>query len=58
MLGLYCKLPLNVTLRGVTSNNIDPSVDVMKTSIMQTLKKFIFDDDDLQLKICKRGKYY
>lgn len=57
MLGLYCKLPLNVTLRGITSNNIDPSVDVMKTSIMQTLKKFIFDDDDLQLKICKRGKY-
>lgn len=55
MLGLYCKTPLNVTLRGVTSNNIDPSVDVMKTSIMQALKRFILDDEDLQLKINKRG---
>ncbi|CAH0547345.1 unnamed protein product [Brassicogethes aeneus] len=55
ILGLFCKQPINVTLRGVTSNNIDPSVDLMKTSMMQTLKKFVLDDDDLDLKIKKRG---
>lgn len=56
MLGIYCKQPLNVTLRGVTSNNIDPSVDLMKTTTLQTMKKFILDDEGLDLKIVKRGK--
>ncbi|KAJ8927946.1 hypothetical protein NQ314_019579 [Rhamnusium bicolor] len=55
MLGLFCKQPLSATLRGVTSNNLDPSVDLMKTSMIETLKKFMLDDDDLNLKICKRG---
>lgn len=56
MLGLFCKQPLTATLRGVTCNSIDPSVDLMKTSMLQTLKKFILDDEGLDLKICKRGK--
>ncbi|XP_057672458.1 probable RNA 3'-terminal phosphate cyclase-like protein isoform X1 [Diorhabda carinulata] len=55
MFGIFCKQPLNVKLKGVTSNNIDPSVDLIKTSLLQTLKKFVLDDDDLELKICKRG---
>ncbi|KAJ8915742.1 hypothetical protein NQ315_004554 [Exocentrus adspersus] len=55
MLGLFCKQPLVATLRGVTSNPIDPSVDLMKTSMLQTLKKFILDDEGLELKILKRG---
>lgn len=57
MLGFFCKQPLNVTLHGVTSNNIDPSVDILKTSFMQTLKRFIVDDEGLELKIKKRGKF-
>ncbi|XP_050311901.1 probable RNA 3'-terminal phosphate cyclase-like protein [Anthonomus grandis grandis] len=55
MLGFFCKQPLNVTLRGVTTNNIDPSVDLIKTSMIQTLKRFVLDDEGLELKIKKRG---
>nr|CAH7736762.1 unnamed protein product [Callosobruchus chinensis] len=55
MLGFFCKEPLHATLRGVTSNNIDPSVDLIKTSMFETMKKFILDDEGLKLKICKRG---
>lgn len=57
MLGLFCKQPLVATLKGVTSNAIDPSVDLMKTSMLQTLKKFVLDDEGLDLKISKRGKW-
>lgn len=55
MFGLFCKEPLNVKLGGVTSNDIDPSVDFVKTSMLQTLQKFILDDEGLELKISKRG---
>lgn len=55
MLGLFCKSPLNVTLKGVTSNNLDPSVDHIKVSMMSVLKKFILDDEGLELSITKRG---
>lgn len=55
MLGLFCKEPLTAKLHGVTSNNIDPSVDLIKTSMLQTLKKFILDDEGLDLKISRRG---
>ncbi|CAH1179466.1 unnamed protein product [Phaedon cochleariae] len=55
MLGLFCKQPLKATLKGVTSNNIDPSVDLVKTSMLQTMRKFILDDEGLDLKISKRG---
>ncbi|KAF7265965.1 hypothetical protein GWI33_020703 [Rhynchophorus ferrugineus] len=55
MLGFFCKQPLYATLQGVTSNNIDPSVDLLKTSMLQTLKKFVIDDEGLDIKICKRG---
>ncbi|KAG5896060.1 hypothetical protein JTB14_011055 [Gonioctena quinquepunctata] len=55
MLGLFCKQPLKATLRGVSSNNIDPSVDGIKSSMLQTLRKFILDDEGLDLKINKRG---
>lgn len=56
MLGFFCKQPLHATLQGITSNNIDPSVDLIKTSMLQTLKKFVIDDEGLDIKICKRGK--
>lgn len=56
MFGIFCKEPLNVTLKGVTSNDIDPSVDLVKTSMLTTMRKFILDDEGLELKISKRGK--
>lgn len=58
MLGLFCKEPLNAKLSGVTSNNIDPSVDLVKTSMLQTIRQFILDDEGLELKITKRGKCF
>lgn len=56
MLGVFCKVPLNVTLRGVTNNNIDPSVDHISDAFLPVLKKFILEDEDLQIKILKRGE--
>lgn len=58
MLGVFCKTPLNVTLRGVTSNSLDPSVDHLKVAGLATLRKFILDDDGLDIKINNRGKLY
>lgn len=57
LLGLFCKSPLNVTLKGVTSNNLDPSVDHVKASMLPVMKKFILDDEGLDLIISKRGMY-
>lgn len=56
MLGFFCKQPLNITLRGVTNNNIDPSVDLLNTSLLQTMRRFVIDDEGLSIKISKRGK--
>lgn len=56
MLGLFCKIPLEATLQGVSANLIDPSVDYIKNSTISTIKKFILEDADLSLKITKRGK--
>lgn len=56
MLGVFCKTPLNVTLRGVTNNTLDPSVDHLKASGLSTLRKFLLDDEGLDIKIVNRGK--
>ncbi|KAB0790286.1 hypothetical protein PPYR_15375 [Photinus pyralis] len=55
MLGLFCKVPLNVTLRGVTNYCLDPSADHILHGFLPCLRKFILDDEDLELKIVKRG---
>lgn len=55
MLGVFCKTALNVTLRGVTSNLLDPSVDHLKVAGLATLRRFILDDEGLDLKIVNRG---
>ncbi|KAJ3662719.1 hypothetical protein Zmor_007052 [Zophobas morio] len=55
MVGLFCKQPLNATLRGVTNNNIDPSADLIKTSMIRAVKNFILDDEGLEIKVTKRG---
>ncbi|GLV43232.1 Rtc1 [Carabus blaptoides fortunei] len=53
--GIFCKCPLHVTLRGVTNNNIDPSVDHYKSSGLSTLRQFVLDDEGLDIKIRNRG---
>jgi len=54
-LGAFCKHPLNVTLRGVTNNALDPSPDLLKQSALPVLKRFFLVDDGLELKIQRRG---
>lgn len=54
-LGAFCKSPLNVTLRGVTNNQQDPTPDLLKQSSLPILKRFFLVDDGLELKIQKRG---
>jgi len=54
-LGPFCKNPLHAVLTGVTNNQIDPSVDLIKSSCLPVLKKFILDDEGLELKVQKRG---
>ena len=54
-LGPFCKNPLHVTLTGVTNNQIDPSVDLIKASFLPVVRKFLLDDEGLEIKILKRG---
>ncbi|XP_055523294.1 probable RNA 3'-terminal phosphate cyclase-like protein [Wyeomyia smithii] len=54
-LGPFCKLPLDVTLTGVTNSAESPSVDHIKASAFATLKRFLLDDEGLQLVVRKRG---
>lgn len=53
--GPFCKLPLNVTLKGVTNSKDCPSVDHIKAAALPNLLKFLVVDDGLELKIKQRG---
>jgi len=53
--GPFCKKPLHLTLRGVTNDQIDPSIDILRCSSIPVLKRFLLVDDGLVLKIVKRG---
>ena len=54
-MGPFFKKPLNLTLKGITNNQIDPSVDLLRSSAIPVLKRFLVVDDGLVLKIVKRG---
>ncbi|TMW47567.1 hypothetical protein DOY81_007352 [Sarcophaga bullata] len=54
-LGPFCKLPLNVTLKGITNSKDSPSVDHMKGAALSVLKRFLIVDEGLELKVLKRG---
>lgn len=51
----FCKNPLNITLRGVTNTDTDPSPDLLKQSALPVLLKFILVDEGLEIKVEKRG---
>ncbi|XP_043270964.1 probable RNA 3'-terminal phosphate cyclase-like protein [Venturia canescens] len=51
----FCKKPIDITLRGVTNNCLDPSVDRVKSAGIPVLKKFLTIDTDVELTIHKRG---
>ncbi|XP_054708796.1 RNA 3'-terminal phosphate cyclase-like protein [Uloborus diversus] len=54
-LGPFCKKPLEVTLKGITNDNQDPSVDAIKLSSLPLLKRFIVNDEGLDLVVVGRG---
>ncbi|KAJ1991246.1 hypothetical protein H4R33_001447 [Dimargaris cristalligena] len=54
VLAPFCKNPLTVRLTGVTSNDLDLSVDTLRTVALPQLLKFGVAED-AQLRIAKRG---
>lgn len=50
----YAKTPVNLTLSGITTDNLDIGVDLIRTSVLPVLKRFS-GDDGLELRILKRG---
>ncbi|XP_040565274.1 RNA 3'-terminal phosphate cyclase-like protein [Lepeophtheirus salmonis] len=57
MLGIFCKNPLELTLRGVTNHPSDPSPDLLRSSALPVLKKFLLIDHGIEIKVEKRGAY-
>jgi len=51
----FCKDPLHLSLSGVTNHHLDPSPDMIKASLLPVLKRFILDDEGLELTVKKRG---
>ena len=51
----FCKNPLNVTLKGITNNDIDPSPDLLEQTALPVLLKFILIDEGLVIRVLKRG---
>ncbi|RLN72479.1 hypothetical protein BBJ28_00001051 [Nothophytophthora sp. Chile5] len=50
----FAKLPLHVTLRGITNDNEDASVDAFKATTLPLMRHFGIDEG-LDLKVKKRG---
>ncbi|KAL4235710.1 rRNA-processing endoribonuclease [Mactra antiquata] len=51
----FMKTPLHAVLTGITNDQVDPSVDMIKLSTLPILKKFIGTDEGLEIKVNKRG---
>ncbi|XP_049751489.1 RNA 3'-terminal phosphate cyclase-like protein isoform X1 [Elephas maximus indicus] len=51
----FMKHPLRIVLRGVTNDQVDPSVDVLKATALPLLKQFGIDGESLELKVVRRG---
>ncbi|XP_011303786.1 probable RNA 3'-terminal phosphate cyclase-like protein [Fopius arisanus] len=51
----FCKKPVEIKLRGITNNSLDPSVDRIKTAGLSVLKRFVIGEQDVELVIKKRG---
>jgi len=54
LLAPFCKIPINLTLTGVTNDNQDLSVDILRTMTLPLLKNFGLEADPI-LKVKKRG---
>ncbi|KAF5827984.1 phosphate cyclase [Dunaliella salina] len=54
-LALFGKKPLSITLKGITNDHLDPSIDVIRTVTLPLLKRLGVEDDGLELKVFRRG---
>jgi RNA 3'-terminal phosphate cyclase-like protein len=43
--------PLSITLKGLTNDHLDPSVDVIRTVTLPLLKRLGIEDNGLELKV-------
>ncbi|KAL0011893.1 hypothetical protein SO802_007001 [Lithocarpus litseifolius] len=55
VLALFSKKPLTITLRGITNDSKDPSVDTFRSTTLQLLKRFGVPSEGLDLRIVSRG---
>ena len=55
ILAPFCKKAVDVKLRGITNNTIDPSVDRIKAAALPILKRFLAGDNEIVFNINKRG---
>ncbi|CAB4276715.1 unnamed protein product [Prunus armeniaca] len=55
VLGLFAKKPLNITLKGITNDSKDPSVDTFRSTTLPMLKHFGVPSEGLDLEILSRG---
>ncbi|XP_077441455.1 RNA 3'-terminal phosphate cyclase-like protein [Vanacampus margaritifer] len=55
MLAPFMKTPLKATLRGVTNDPSDPTVDLLKLTVLPLMKRFGIEGDGFDLKVLKRG---
>eukprot|EP00193_Tetraselmis_chui_P022696 CAMPEP_0177796560 /NCGR_PEP_ID=MMETSP0491_2-20121128/26842_1 /TAXON_ID=63592 /ORGANISM="Tetraselmis chuii, Strain PLY429" /LENGTH=335 /DNA_ID=CAMNT_0019319487 /DNA_START=38 /DNA_END=1041 /DNA_ORIENTATION=- len=55
LLSLFGKKPLSITLRGLTNDGVDPSVDTWRTVTLPLLKHAIGEDAAFELKVMARG---
>lgn len=53
--GPFCKLPIEANLKGVTNGTDNPSVDHIKTSAFNIMKRFIIEESSFDLKVLRRG---
>lgn len=50
---VYSKTPFNLTLSGITNDDVDLSVDALKAVTLPLLKKFgVAEEGGLELKVC------
>lgn len=55
ILAPFCKKAVDIKLRGITNNTIDPSVDRLKACAVPILKRFLSGDNEVIFTINKRG---
>ncbi|XP_019752901.1 RNA 3'-terminal phosphate cyclase-like protein isoform X2 [Hippocampus comes] len=55
MLAPFMKNPLKATLRGITNDPTDPTVDRLKSTVLPLMKKFGIEGEGFDLKVMKRG---